>query len=135
MFQLKGLTVLTTIVIASLAGSATAQEVPSQITTSVGFNLVGNGVVSNVTLSTALSNANVFSSAVANNGGSYSEAFASSGPFTFENAGMPGSINRGDGFGPVFRPGTPSTVSILAPGEVIINVDPQEVGQGRVELD
>ncbi|MGB3199571.1 MAG: hypothetical protein WBA99_01635 [Nodosilinea sp.] len=117
------MSVFATLAIAGFASPVQAQTVPSQISTSVGFTLAPSGTVSSLTLSTALSNTYTFSSAISNNGGVYTEAFASNTKLEFTNAGMSEGIADGGAisFG---RAGGPSTVTIVAPGATSIIVQP-----------
>jgi hypothetical protein len=125
MSQFRLLSTLATVAIASFAGPAVAQEatIPSQISTSVGFTLSGDGAVTSLTLSTALSDAYTFSSAASNNGGVYTEAFASNTNLELENSGMPSSINTGRAIRGGNTANFPSTISILAPGSVNVLVE------------
>ncbi|MBE9110187.1 hypothetical protein IQ273_12270 [Nodosilinea sp. LEGE 07298] len=124
MSQIKVLSVFATLAIASFASPIHAQEIPSQISTSVGFTLAPNGAVSSLTLSTALSDTYTFSSAISNSGGVYTEAFASNTPLEFTNAGMSAGINTGNVVSFAGTTGGPSTVTILAPGPTSVTVEP-----------
>jgi|GEM_PF-6672511 len=116
MSQIKVLSVFATLAIAGFASPIHAQEIPSQISTSVGFTLAPSGAVSSLTLSTALSDAYTFSSAISNNGGVYTEAFASNTPLGFTKAGMSQGIFQGSAIYFEGATGGPSTVTIAAPG-------------------
>jgi hypothetical protein len=125
MSQIKVLSVFATLAIAGFASPIHAQEIPSQISTSVGFTLAPNGAVSSLTLSTALSDTFTFSSAISNSGGVYTEAFASNTiPLEFTNAGMSAGINTGNVVSFAGTTGGPSTVTILAPGPTSVTVEP-----------
>ena len=116
MSQFKVLSVFATLAIAGFASPIHAQEIPSQISTSVGFSLAPNGAVSSLTLSTALSDTYTFSSAISNSGGIYTEAFASNTQLGFPKAGMSQGIANGGST--IFFEGSTgslSTVSIMAP--------------------
>lgn len=115
MSQIKVLSVFATLAIAGFASPIHAQEIPSQISTSVGFTLAPNGAVSSLTLSTALSDTYTFSSAISNSGGVYTEAFASNTKLGFTNAGMSQSIVDGSAIPLGGATGGTSTVAIVAP--------------------
>ncbi|PZV06897.1 MAG: hypothetical protein DCF32_08740 [Leptolyngbya sp.] len=122
MSQIKVLSVFATLAIAGFASPIHAQEIPSQISTSVGFTLAPNGAVSSLTLSTALSDTYTFSSAISNNGGVYTEAFASNTNLEFTNAGLSQGIANGSAISFKGATGGPSTVTIVAPGPANITV-------------
>lgn len=126
MSQFKVLSVFATLAIAGFASPIYAQEIPSQISTSVGFTLAPNGAVSSLTLSTALSDTYTFSSAISNNGGVYTEAFASNTRLGFTNAGMSQGIAEGSAIAGGTAGGS-STVTIVAPGPTNITVEPSVV--------
>ena len=123
MSHIKVLSVFATLAIAGFVSPVHAQEIPSQISTSVGFTLAPNGAVSSLTLSTALSDTYTFSSAISNNRGVYTEAFASNTNLGFDKAGLQGiadgSANSFEG-----ATGGPSTVTIVAPGPTNVTVEP-----------
>ena len=124
MSQVKVLSVFATLAIAGFVSPAHAQEIPSQISTSVGFTLAPNGAVSSLTLSTALSDTYTFSSAISNNGGVYTEAFASNTKLDFNNAGLSQGIANGSAISFEGATGGPSTVTIVAPGPTNVTVEP-----------
>ncbi|MGG6238124.1 hypothetical protein ACQ4N7_05745 [Nodosilinea sp. AN01ver1] len=124
MSQINVLSVFATLAIASFANPIQAQEIPSQISTSVGFTLAPNGAVSSLTLSTALSDTYTFSSAISNNGGVYTEAFASNTNLEFSNAGLSQGIANGSAISYEGATGGPSTVTITAPGPTNVTVEP-----------
>ena len=124
MSPLKVLSVFATLAIAGFVNPAQAQEIPSQISTSVGFTLAPNGAVSSLTLSTALSDTYTFSSAISNNGGVYTEAFASNTNLELTNAGLSQGIANGSAISFEGATGGPSTVTIVVPGATNVTVEP-----------
>ena len=127
MSNIKLLSALATVAIAGIAGPAAAQTVPTEITTSVGFTLAETGAVTSLTLSTALSNTNVYSSATSNDGGVFTEAFASSNPnLVLEQTAVPTNIDDGSAINYDGTSG-PSTISIVAPGPVRVDVNQGQI--------
>jgi hypothetical protein len=124
MSQIKVLSVFATLAIAGFASPIHAQEIPSQISTSVGFTLAPSGAVSSLTLSTALSDTYTFSSAISNDGGVYTEAFASSTSLEFSNAGMSPRILGGIATSFGGATGGLSTVAIVAPPGLATFINP-----------